>query len=299
MVYCGKPSKGCGHCRSRKIRCDQARPACSQCVRAKRDCPGYRDQLSLMFRDESNSVVEKASAGTSASSSSGPRQKRSPGRSPRTASPDGKSLSNLPKEAYTSFFDFNADPLPGALMQQSWQVPMEIQPLTSPTQEEAISFLLQSNAIPGSFWMSDFITKFLAQADDRVGARAMRASMTAVASAMLCRVRKMDSFREVARKEYVNALNFLNSALQDIEEAKTNQALGAVVLLAIYEVRYAFQVPLLRDISRSNAVFSVSLSHREPLGISHYGQIISLALLLCLICEALINSRPKLAFVFS
>ncbi|KAJ5089254.1 hypothetical protein N7532_007938 [Penicillium argentinense] len=239
MVYCGKPSKGCGHCRSRKIRCDQARPSCSQCVRAKRDCPGYRDQLSLMFRDESKSVVKKAVAGSSASSSSAPRQKRSPGRSPRTASPDGNTSSEpeLPADLYTSaLFDFNADPLYGTLIQQSWQIPMEVQQPTAPTQEEAISFLLQSNAIPGSFWMSDFVTKFLAQAGGTVGSQAMRASMTAVASAMLCRVRRITAFRDVARKEYVNALNLLNTALADVEEAKTNQALGAVVLLAIYEV---------------------------------------------------------------
>ncbi|KAJ5756466.1 hypothetical protein N7533_006009 [Penicillium manginii] len=247
MVYCGKPSKGCGHCRSRKIRCDQVRPACSQCVRAKRDCPGYRDQLSLMFRDESSSVVKKASAGsstTTSSASSSSRPKRTPGRSPRTASPDGNSQSDSsPGEAsYTSLLDFNADPLSGPLMQhlqqlqQPWQIPMEVQPVSVPSQEEAMSFLFRSNAIPGSFWMSDFVTKFLAQAGDQVGAQAMRASMTAVASAMLCRVRKMNSLRDVARKEYVNALNLLNIALADIEEAKTNQALGAVVLLAVYEL---------------------------------------------------------------
>lgn len=86
--------------------------------------------------------------------------------------------------------------------------------------------------------MSDFVTKFLAHSGDQVGTKAMRASMTAVASAMLCRVRNLSPLREVARKEYVNALNLLNVALTDIEQAKTNQALGAVVLLAIYEVRY-------------------------------------------------------------
>jgi hypothetical protein len=40
----------------------------------------------------------------------------------------------------------------------------------------------------------------------------------------------------MAQKEYVSALNLINTALADAEEAKTNQALGAVVLLAIYEV---------------------------------------------------------------
>ncbi|KAJ4264743.1 hypothetical protein NW762_004986 [Fusarium torreyae] len=45
MVYCGKASQGCQNCRIRRIK-----------------CPGYRDQLSLMFRDESSKVIQKAHA---------------------------------------------------------------------------------------------------------------------------------------------------------------------------------------------------------------------------------------------
>ncbi|KAL4865568.1 hypothetical protein BDV12DRAFT_210986 [Aspergillus spectabilis] len=60
MVYCGKPSKGCGRCRSRRIKCNQERPSCSQCIRAKSDCPGYRDTLTLTFRDQSDEVIIKA-----------------------------------------------------------------------------------------------------------------------------------------------------------------------------------------------------------------------------------------------
>ncbi|KAM0260035.1 hypothetical protein ACHAQJ_002959 [Trichoderma viride] len=60
MVYCGKPSKGCSHCRERKIRCDQKEPGCGQCTKRRIDCPGYRNMVDLMFRDESNDVIKKA-----------------------------------------------------------------------------------------------------------------------------------------------------------------------------------------------------------------------------------------------
>ncbi|KAF7537455.1 hypothetical protein G7Z17_g12844 [Cylindrodendrum hubeiense] len=60
MVYCGKPSKGCSTCRDRKIRCDQKEPSCGQCVKRHQDCPGYRNQVDLMFRDESSHVINKA-----------------------------------------------------------------------------------------------------------------------------------------------------------------------------------------------------------------------------------------------
>ncbi|KUJ18010.1 uncharacterized protein LY89DRAFT_35296 [Mollisia scopiformis] len=52
MVYCGKPSSACNECRRRRTRCDEARPSCKQGVRGCRVCTGYRDLLTLMFRDE-------------------------------------------------------------------------------------------------------------------------------------------------------------------------------------------------------------------------------------------------------
>ena len=43
-----------------EIQCDRATPSCSQCLRAHRVCPGYRSQLDLMFRNESDAVKVKA-----------------------------------------------------------------------------------------------------------------------------------------------------------------------------------------------------------------------------------------------
>ncbi|OHW89942.1 C6 finger domain-containing protein [Colletotrichum incanum] len=60
MVYCGKPSKGCSSCRERKIRCDQKEPGCGQCEKRQQQCPGYRNLVDLMFRDESSHVIKKA-----------------------------------------------------------------------------------------------------------------------------------------------------------------------------------------------------------------------------------------------
>lgn len=69
--------------------CNQLNPACSQCLRAGKECPGYRDQLSLMFRDENDRVVTKARA-PKVRTTSGQR-KRNPrltsGSNPRAATP--------------------------------------------------------------------------------------------------------------------------------------------------------------------------------------------------------------------
>lgn len=225
MVYCGKPSKGCGECRARKIRCDQAQPVCSQCTRAKRDCPGYRDQLSLMFRDQSKSVVRKAAAGAA---------KHNRPRSPRTASSEGNAVRSKPAPGSIG----PVDPQHHYLMQQLGKRPLEVQPMqdVGSTRYEAICYFVRSNCIPGTFWSSELVTKFLLQNAGPASQKAMQASVVATATAMLSRVRKLPSLKDVAHREYGSALRLLNSALSDVEEAKTNQTLGAVVLLAIYEV---------------------------------------------------------------
>lgn len=232
MVYCGKPSKGCGECRSRKIRCDQAQPACSQCTRAKRDCSGYRDQQALMFRDESKSVIRKAVAAST--------HRKQAERSRRSAIPERNPVrSGLSTAPVGQVLDFHSDPQHINLARQLGNRPLEVQPSQEfeTTKNEAICFFLRSTAIPGSFLTTEMISDSLVQSGGTPSQRAMKASVVATAMAMLSRVRGLPSLRDVAHREYGSALRLLNAALTEMEEAKSNQTLGAVMLLAKYEVR--------------------------------------------------------------
>ncbi|ORY00298.1 hypothetical protein BCR34DRAFT_114221 [Clohesyomyces aquaticus] len=56
-------SKGCSTCRTRSIKCDEARPSCSQCRRGGRKCPGYR--IRSKFVDESAKFQAEACRKTS------------------------------------------------------------------------------------------------------------------------------------------------------------------------------------------------------------------------------------------
>ncbi|OQU96256.1 Fungal Zn2-Cys6 binuclear cluster domain-containing protein isoform 2 [Cladophialophora immunda] len=60
MVYRGRPSPNCERCRARRLKCDQATPSCSQCIRVGVVCVGYRDLKSLVIRNESTEVARKA-----------------------------------------------------------------------------------------------------------------------------------------------------------------------------------------------------------------------------------------------
>ncbi|KAE9375204.1 hypothetical protein N431DRAFT_369426, partial [Stipitochalara longipes BDJ] len=76
MVFCGKPSKACAECRAKRTRCNEATPACGQCVRAGRKCSGYRDPLAMMFKDQNSklSSKRKLSNATGSRSPSTPRR---------------------------------------------------------------------------------------------------------------------------------------------------------------------------------------------------------------------------------
>ncbi|KAH8899899.1 hypothetical protein GQ53DRAFT_835917 [Thozetella sp. PMI_491] len=60
MVFYGALSKGCQRCRQRKIKCDQRKPACLKCEKAKKPCPGFRNLTDIIFRDESERIIRIA-----------------------------------------------------------------------------------------------------------------------------------------------------------------------------------------------------------------------------------------------
>ncbi|PYI23862.1 C6 finger domain protein [Aspergillus violaceofuscus CBS 115571] len=237
MVFCGKPSKGCGECRSRKIRCDQARPTCSQCAKGNRVCPGYRDELSLMFRDESQQVVRKARTGTSARKTKPANKSGSSGRSEIPCGGSSGTTSSSPSAASGSSnigdFSENTD-LQRDLVTRR---PLDLQPSYQPTKNEAICFFLSQNNWIGSIWMRpDSATEFILDLQSSPSQQAMIASMTSAGMAMLARARRSTPLRITSEKEYGQALQLLTSAVTDEKEARDNSTLAAVLLLAIFEV---------------------------------------------------------------
>lgn len=54
----GRLSRGCLRCRQRRVRCDEGRPSCQRCIHRNEICEGYRDESSLIFRNETEKVIE-------------------------------------------------------------------------------------------------------------------------------------------------------------------------------------------------------------------------------------------------
>ncbi|KAL7932238.1 hypothetical protein V8C35DRAFT_307757 [Trichoderma chlorosporum] len=59
MPNTGRPSRDCHLCRQRRVKCDLARPACQRCIKYGAQCPGYRDQQELVFRNADPTAVKK------------------------------------------------------------------------------------------------------------------------------------------------------------------------------------------------------------------------------------------------
>ncbi|EME81382.1 uncharacterized protein MYCFIDRAFT_155566 [Pseudocercospora fijiensis CIRAD86] len=59
MVYLGRPSRGCQACKTRRIKCDETRPACNNCIKTNRECPGLPEEVDLIFRAEKPGASRK------------------------------------------------------------------------------------------------------------------------------------------------------------------------------------------------------------------------------------------------
>ncbi|KAK6364010.1 hypothetical protein LTS17_012597 [Exophiala oligosperma] len=55
-----RASRSCDTCRAVKRRCDQQVPHCGQCIRLREQCPGYRDDWELVFRDQTGHTIRRA-----------------------------------------------------------------------------------------------------------------------------------------------------------------------------------------------------------------------------------------------
>lgn len=204
-----------------ELQCDQVKPVCSQCIRANRICPGYRDQLSLLFRDESQEVIRKARAASSSGKQTRGTRRRQHAR-------------NDAKEPATG--DFSSD---GSDRRQLRYSPLVEQPVSTSAKDQATCLFFRNFG-----WMG---ASFLARADSRyshsqtveapVSNKAMLASIAAVGMAALAGIKNSPPLRLAARSEYVQALRYTNAALSDPTQATSDATLTSVSLLAIFEVR--------------------------------------------------------------
>ncbi|KAI1423595.1 hypothetical protein F5Y12DRAFT_527425 [Xylaria sp. FL1777] len=219
MVYCGKASQGCQSCRTRRIKCDKKQPECSQCIRVGKKCSGYRDQLSLIFRDESSKVIQKAHA-----------QWGTPG-SPTDGNPESSSQS--PGSTTTALLSRQLPYVPTVAMQEivTSKIPRRVEPNLD---QRGLKFYVERYLLnhPDSPRTPEHMELYFGDGD------AMRSVMIAVGLAGMSNLLGNKSMNLVARSKYVTALKqtgqLIASASQD--QRSIMRPLRSIVTLALFEV---------------------------------------------------------------
>ncbi|OAP62849.1 hypothetical protein AYL99_02076 [Fonsecaea erecta] len=233
MVYCGKPSKGCDYCRKKRLKCDQKRPGCGQCRNALRACPGYRNQLDLMFRDESDRVQQKyrvtseldADADVDIGSGNASESRKDDSIVP-TKTPllllQATVRNLLPVVAYNN----------SSQMSEHGNQPSPVHPAQArgPALPEIATAFFLTQYISGSHF------DYLPLLYDTAGpASLLRGIVEAVSLASLSHETQRPEIMALARQRYSGSLVATNKALQDPQGCREDGTLASVLLLAHFE----------------------------------------------------------------
>ncbi|CAG8954325.1 hypothetical protein HYFRA_00005948 [Hymenoscyphus fraxineus] len=208
------PSKGCRTCKQRRVKCDETRPTCNRCQKAKIVCQRPEEDSKYIFLSENEYAVSE----------------RKRPRGPNVNTPSNftstkwQELSNTPDYA-------------------SIQVMKRRSPEISPPLQ--VSLADQALTYYSNFWVEaprylpeiaeshlKYITPIVCYSQpDSI----LSLAISAVSHATFSRARKLHDALAVASKKYSKALLNMNLALTNATEAKHDDVIIAIMLLSFYE----------------------------------------------------------------
>ncbi|KAK1510934.1 hypothetical protein CTAM01_01507 [Colletotrichum tamarilloi] len=233
MVNTGKPSGGCKLCRARRIKCDEGKPFCMRCKKSRRQCPGYRDPFEANIRDETQATIKrfKKSRGEESSDEEG-----------KDIAPvcNKQCLKTVAGPKYKTFDYSNPGAFPYHNDDDSTEEDEDIPASMFNSLDEQAScyFLSEFIIVPFTptargyyrflprFLSGTNVSKCLSQAYKAVSLAALASRRTVNASAALFH----------AQGHYLRAVRAVNKAIMDPGEVLNDQTLGAVLMLAFYEI---------------------------------------------------------------
>ncbi|KAF1987553.1 hypothetical protein K402DRAFT_420352 [Aulographum hederae CBS 113979] len=213
MVFCGKPSKGCAECRSRKTKCDQTQPSCGQCRRSSRVCSGYRDFGTLLFRDQTEEVARKIKQKGFREENRPPslkltkRDSSSISPSTRPSAPEDYTLNNLSRLR-----------------------------LVTPVREQAINYFFRNYVASDDKFQTGYLDRILGtfRDDDRANSILYEVSECIGMAALSSRYSDT-ALMTMATTKHGAVLRRTALLLQNTDKATLDQTVVTVILLALYE----------------------------------------------------------------
>lgn len=217
MVNSGGPSRACGTCKKRKVKCDEARPICGRCIKSKRVCLGYRSETDLLFRDQTEHTVTRMSQ----------------------AQQYGITSAQFPHATTQASCSSFADPrIPGSEESASPRLTDLTVPvcLSSSIQEIANAYFFRHFVVWKSERHSFCFYQILENAYRRTDAGSTLSVTTeALATMTLAKSPGNSSRRSDAAKSYARAVRSVGNAVADEARARENETLLSVILLSFAE----------------------------------------------------------------
>ena len=209
-----KRSSGCFECRKRKVRCDEAKPECTTCVRRGTKCPGYRPTQSFILHTFDERTVK-----------------------PGIFKEDENRYRYANQSGQHSVIQFQANdrrPIDGP-------VPHPLSPVAMDRIQHLSNFL--SIYLPR--WEGEVLPPPTALILSLPNVPASRvnflAALDALSAAQLAVSHKSFLLINRTRSLYGTALSQLMRSIADTDSAQEDETLLATYLLALYEVNTVYQ----------------------------------------------------------
>ncbi|WEW54715.1 hypothetical protein PRK78_000138 [Emydomyces testavorans] len=204
--------------------CDQREPACGQCLRANYICPGYRDQLDLLFRDETQKIAKKARTTSKPTDLS---RLQDPIRTRPAESSRSPNAGNAPRQALPKSIKRHQNIQNNSLFVS--------RPLPADLKYQAVCYFLASYAPPIRSSGPNRLG-YLPLVQCLIDNEALAVCMSAVGLASLSNITKSRTMWLAAREQYTSALALINARLHSPIHVKSIMTLDAVMLLGMFEV---------------------------------------------------------------
>ncbi|PMD47728.1 hypothetical protein L207DRAFT_416517 [Hyaloscypha variabilis F] len=236
-------SRGCFRCRQRRVRCDEGRPTCRRCINRNEVCEGYRDEASIIFRHETDKVIEHARASQTSSSPSLNATAQSAARK-RSRSVDAASRQSSVPGKFSDPSALAAEEIIGVKLKnpRPWlkeRLPSEMIP---PVEDQAVDNFMEKYVMyPCNQTSSPGFLEHLPCMFQEVninGRYALRWAVRAAAYADLSKDQDSDVLSRKALQCYGMTLSALADSLATPGKVPDDYDLMTVVVLDIFETLY-------------------------------------------------------------
>lgn len=207
--------------------CDEAVPACSQCINTKRQCPGYVPRFDLVLRDQTKAVRRKAQ-----------RKKQQQDEGPKLPSPPQSASSEEPASTTWAFVNPGGDPSQAIAKRYSSNEPVPRMFNDFPEQQAICAFFLDFVLLPRHPDSNQGHLEHLLPLYANTSAESPLSLATSSVALMISGgspTRRND--QQLGRTIFGKALQKTRAAIRNAAESRKDETLMAVLLLGLFEVR--------------------------------------------------------------